>query len=78
MVAGKFVVAPEARLEIDVSDFDIKAAKALPLLRYSSIEGEFDSERVVLTGCKPQSVVLRVTEKGITLRRNSGFSMSIR
>ena len=78
VVAGKFVVTPEARLEIDVSDFDIKAAKALPLLRYSSIEGEFDSERVVLTGCKPQSVVLRVTEKGITLRRNSGFSMSIR
>ena len=78
VVSGKFVVAPEAQLEIDVSDFDIKAAKALPLLRYSSIEGGFDPQRVVLKGCKPQSVLLRVTEKGMTLRHNSGFSLSIR
>ena len=78
-VGGKFVVAPEARLEVDVSDFDIEnASQPLQLMSYSSIEGGFDGSRISLTGCPPGKASVRVGTRGISVRKPSGMIMTFR
>ena len=78
-VGGKFVVAPEARLEVDVSDFDIEnASQPLQLMSYSSIEGGFDGSRISLTGCPPGKASVRVGTRGISVRKPSGMIITYR
>ena len=68
-VAGKLVVTPQAKLEIDLSDFDIQHTDSLTLATYASKEGAFGADRITLTGCVPEATVVRVKETRIEVAR---------
>ena len=76
-VTGKFVVADKARLEVDLADFDMASAKSLRLLTCLSREGDFDAERVVLTGCQPSDFDVHVTNSGIFVSEHKGTIMIV-
>ena len=76
-VTGKFVVTDTAKLEIDLSDYNIKSG-SLNLLTCSSKEGNFAPSRVVLTGCNPDAVKVNLTNTGISVGEQKGFVIFVR
>lgn len=77
-VTGKFVVTDTAKLEIDLADFDMSGVKSLRLLSCTSKEGNFAAERIEVEGCKPGSVIVRVTDSGIHVKQHKGIIISFR
>jgi len=76
-VAGKFVVADKAKLDIDLAGFDMSGVKSLRLLTCSSKEGNFDPARVALTGCQPGAFDVHVTDSGIYVSEHKGTIMIV-
>jgi hypothetical protein len=77
-VAGKFVVADKATLEIDFSDCDLKSKGTLNLLTYASKEGGFSADRIVVKGRHLDTVSVRVTDTKVSVKERNGMVLICR
>ena len=77
-VAGKLVVTPQAKLEVDLTDFDIRTAEYLPLLTCASKEGDFGAGQITLTGDQAATADVIVSETGIKVAYRRGTVISFR
>ena len=75
-VAGRLVVSDTARLVVDVTGIDLKSAGTIPLVKCSSVEGNFGEGRIVVEGGLEKFV--KVRRNGIFLRRPRGFTIDIK
>ena len=77
-VAGKLVVTPQAKLESDLSDFDIRTVNALPVVTFSSKEGDFGAGRITLSGCREGTASVIVSSTNIRVVRKRATVLIVR
>lgn len=71
-------MADNATLEIDLSDCDLKSKGTIGLMTYSSKEGGFGADRIVVKGRHPNTVSVRVTDTGLSVKERNGMVLICR
>ena len=75
-VAGRFAVSEQARLEVDMSAFDLTVGDRIWLVTCNSMSGTFDAGNISVTGCKLGDV--RILPNGIYVKERRGATLIFR
>ena len=75
-VAGNLVVTPQAKLEIDMTGFDLSTGAKVPLVTCASMSGAFGAGNVTVTGCNPEDVRFRAD--GICVKKRMGIVLIVK
>ena len=76
VVAGTFAVSEQARLEVDVSAFDLSAGDRVQLVTCNSMSGAFGAGNVSVKGCWREDV--RIRSNGIYVKARRGGMLIFR